>query len=437
MPEVARARRTDGDVDHKLLMELISIPLFTGVIGYITNWTGVLMLFEPIRFYGFRMPGLKFAYPYLPRRIQVLPLFAPDGRLGWQGIVPSRAEKMASIAVDKSLSKLGSMTDFYRELDPDSIAEHLAELALPEVRGMVERVMERRNPRLWHNMPTFAREAVYRRVESELPANAYKITMTLGEHIEELVDPKWMVIRHLTGNPRLLNSLFRDMGGKELRFMQNFGFYFGYPLGFLLVWVLHVFPHWWLLPIGGVFIGYTVNWVGITMIYQPLHPTWWVPWRQGLMVKRRMEIVDGYAAIIADEVITTDNIAHELLTGPRSDRTMQMLETIMRGAVDRAVGRARLAVRFSLGGDEYDRLQSELAPEALSLTTDVLGNTEFAAQQAGKIRGFVATQMRKLSRHEFVDLLRSATRQDEWLLYVHGAVLGSAGGFVHLAIFGV
>jgi len=34
----------------------LSIPLFTGVIGYITNWTGVWMLFYPIEYKGFGVP---------------------------------------------------------------------------------------------------------------------------------------------------------------------------------------------------------------------------------------------------------------------------------------------------------------------------------------------------------------------------------------------
>ena len=46
-------------MDSKTLVDLISIPLFTGVIGYITNWTGVLMLFKPLRFYGVRLPGWR------------------------------------------------------------------------------------------------------------------------------------------------------------------------------------------------------------------------------------------------------------------------------------------------------------------------------------------------------------------------------------------
>ena len=36
---------------------------------------------------------------------------------------------------------------------------------------------------------------------------------------------------------------------------------------------------------------------------------------------------------------------------------------------------------------------------------------------------------------DFAELLRSAMKQDEWLLYLHGAVLGLGAGFLHLIIF--
>ena len=33
-------------------------------------------------------------------------------------------------------------------------------------------------------------------------------------------------------------------------------------------------------------------------------------------------------------------------------------------------------------------------------------------------------------------MLRAAIREDEWMLYLHGAVMGLVGGFIHLALFG-
>ena len=38
-------------------VNLISIPLFTGAIGYLTNWSGVWMLFNPIRFPASAFPA--------------------------------------------------------------------------------------------------------------------------------------------------------------------------------------------------------------------------------------------------------------------------------------------------------------------------------------------------------------------------------------------
>jgi uncharacterized membrane protein YheB (UPF0754 family) len=424
-------------MNHKLLVDLISVPLFTGVIGYVTNWTGVLMLFRPLRFYGVRVPGLRVLFPLLPRRVQVLPLVRYDGRIGWQGIVPSRADKMASIAVDKGLLKLGSMSDFYRELEPDRIAEHLATVAQGEIRDIVEQIMRQEDPQLWHDLPPLVREAVHARVREQLPAVIKEITDDIGANVDQLIDAKLMVIRYFVAHPELLNELFMIMGKKELRFMQNFGFYFGFPMGFVLVAILHVLPHWWVLPIGGVVIGWVANYIGIEMIFEPARYSPWVPWHQGLLLKRKDEVADLYSRMIADNVITLHNIGDELLDGPRGDRTRQLLIDQLRPAVDRAVGPARAAVRVAIGAREYDQIRSSVATEATTLAPVAFADAEFNKRQAGKIRGFIATQMHAMGPEDFVELLRSAIKQDEWLLFVHGAVLGFFAGWLHLLIFGV
>ncbi|MGH2804783.1 MAG: hypothetical protein ACRDL4_17320, partial [Thermoleophilaceae bacterium] len=95
---------------------MITIPLFSGAIGYATNWTGVWMLFNPLRFRGLRVPGLAALAQLLPRKLQEIP-GVMHGGAGWQGIIPSRAAKMGSIAVDKGIAKLGGPRDFYGRLD--------------------------------------------------------------------------------------------------------------------------------------------------------------------------------------------------------------------------------------------------------------------------------------------------------------------------------
>lgn len=63
-------------------IDLISIPLFSAAAGVPVNWSGIYMLFSPVNFHGIYLPGLKTVFPFLPRRIQTLPLLAPGGVIG-------------------------------------------------------------------------------------------------------------------------------------------------------------------------------------------------------------------------------------------------------------------------------------------------------------------------------------------------------------------
>jgi hypothetical protein len=235
----------------------------------------------------------------------------------------------------------------------------------------------------------------------------------------------------------MMNAVFRDIGAKELRFMKNSGFYFGVPLGVILVFILRAFPHWWVVPVGGVVIGYFVNYIAVTAVFEPVNPRKIGPFTfQGLFIKRQPEASDVFAKIIAERVINLENIGNELLTGPRSDRAHQMLEDVLKPQVDQALGPAQQAVRVAIGTREYDRIRESLATEVTSFGS-AFSDEEFNREQAAKVRDFVARQMRRLPADDFAELLRSAIHSDEWLLFLHGAVLGFGAGLIHLGIFGV
>src|SRR3954454_23486302 len=123
-------------------LEFWTIPLFTGAIGWLINWSGVLMLFNPVKFYGVKVPGLRDIATLFPRKLQEVPGLM-HGRVGWQGIVPARAAKMGSIAVDKALAKLGTPAEFYEQLEPDRIAEHIVSMFSPQIPEIVDRTMQR------------------------------------------------------------------------------------------------------------------------------------------------------------------------------------------------------------------------------------------------------------------------------------------------------
>ena len=64
-----------------------------------------------------------------------------------------------------------------------------------------------------------------------------------------------------------------------------------------------------------------------------------------------------------------------------------------------------------------------------------LADEEFNRRQSTAIRDLITARMREMPARDFSEMLRTAIREDEWLLYLHGAVLGLGAGLLHLLLF--
>lgn len=412
-----------------------SIPVFTGVVGWLINWSGLWMLFRPICFYGVTVPGWRELVTLFPRKLQEVPGW-PEGKVGWQGIVPARAAKMGSIAVDKVIAKLGTPAEFYQQLEPDQIAEHIVEMFRPELPDIVDQVMREEHPRLWRDLPPQARQVIIERVQAQLPELIGKITDEIGIHIDQLLDPKIMVIDHFSANPELVVRVFRDVGQRELNLMVVFGFIFGFLLGIPVAIVDQTWHIWWLLPIMGVVVGWITNLLGMWLIFDPPEEKRILGIKvQGLFLRRQEECAEVYARIIADDVITLERIGDFLMDGPRGDRTRQMLADALRPAIDQAAGPMRGAVRVALGARRFDNIREGVTRHAVGRTITPFRDPEFSARQSDKVQGLLARRTKELPPRDFVEMMRAAIREDEWMLYAHGAVMGAGGGFLHVAIY--
>ena len=216
-------------------------------------------------------------------------------------------------------------------------------------------------------------------------ASSSNITDEIGKNVDQLIDAKLMVISYFVEHPELLNELFLIMGRKELRFMQNFGFYFGLPMGFVLFGILQVFPHWWVLPVGGVIIGWMVNWLGITMIFEPVHRAV-VPVAAGADDQAPGR---GHRDVRADGRRQGDHAAEHRQRA--DDRPAQRPHpAAARGlAAPGRRQRRRAGPRRRAGGDRRarstTRSASSVATEATGFAPIAFNDAEFSKQQSGKI----------------------------------------------------
>jgi uncharacterized membrane protein YheB (UPF0754 family) len=193
-----------------------------------------------------------------------------------------------------------------------------------------------------------------------------------------------------------------------------------------------------LLPVMGIVVGWVTNKLGMWLIFEPPNPVRIGPFKiQALFAQRQWEASDVYGKHIAMDVITLERIGDFLLNGPSGDRTRQMLAAALQPAVDAAIGPAHAAVRVAVGARKFDSIRASVAEQAVDYTITPLRDAAFSERQSHRIRSLIAERCRALPAPVFVEMMRAAIKEDEWLLYAHGAIMGLAGGFLHLWIFGV
>jgi hypothetical protein len=344
----------------QFVVDIVSVSIFSAIAGLITNWTGVLMLFAPTHFTGFYVRGLKTIFPLLPRKVQILPIFAPNGILGFQGFIPCRAEKMASLIVDMSISRIGGIADFYQQLEPDKMAEELARAARPNIRNIATGIIESQHSWLWTALPGPARDSVLATVDDQLPTISQRAFAKIGEHIDELLNVKLMTVNHLRRNPAVLSDIFKGMGDPELRFMVKIGalgFVFGIPLALYLTFVreqhppiLGALPGWFIVLAGAAIIGVVVNILAIKVVFEPgdPQPRYKYLWRQGIFPKRQHEAAEQVATMLSEKVLTVTNFSRELLLGASGDKTASYLAEAVAEEVDRVLTPAVALVGHAL-----------------------------------------------------------------------------------------
>ncbi len=385
----------------------ISIPFMSGLIGYITKVIAIQMMFSPLEFKGIK--------PFL----------------GWQGIVPRKAEKMATIAVELMTAKLIKPEEIFARLDPKRIAKEIEKPLLAAAEDITRDVAQEYQPGLWEGMPEFARQRLIRRVQSKAPEIVEHIMGEVQRDVNRYFDIKHLVISNLLKDKRLLNNIFKRVGKQEFKFFSNVGFFFGFGIGVIQMfcWIVTQGKYPWMLPMFGGFVGFFSDWIALQMMFRPLYPekilgyTW-----QGLFIKRQNEVAADYAALISKQLLTSRHMMEELFSGTHSDRVIDLVNRHVKQEIDMQAGVIRPLVVYAIGGEKYQDMKSQVAERIMQRLPETMKYVESYAEDAMNIRSTLIERMQKLTPSEFEGMLRPAFKEDEWALIAVGAVLGFVVG---------
>lgn len=391
--------------------KLLMIPFTYGFVGWVTNWLALKMTFYPIQFIGFP--------PYL----------------GWQGIIPRKAHKMASKSVDVITERLLNIKEVFLKVDPKKAETVFLPALDSSIRYTIKEFSDSLDPKLWDIIPDLVKEEIYHKVRRESGITIRKVIKKLQADIDSLFDVKALVLKKLSGsNVSLVVELFQEVGAPEFKFIERSGFYFGFLLGLIQMVFMIFFPLSWTLPIQGVIVGYLTNYLALEMIFRPLIPKkvlgFWT--YQGLFLKRQNEVSRLYAKLVSEKILTPKNILSELIFGKASKEIIDIIRNEVSGHVDTVTFLAKPALYATGKINEFEAAKERISVAMADNAIENAFHLEAYLGESLQIEKMMGDRMSALPPKEFESILRSAFQEDEMLLILVGAALGALVGWFQM-----
>lgn len=424
-------------VSHPQFFAMLTIPFVTAVVTWAHVWMALKMLFYPIHFWG--LPIKNF----------------PGGGIGWQGIVPRKAGKISGIIVDQTLSKLGSLDEFFQAMNPEEVADYISQTMNHNLDALIDEMMMERSASLWQSLPYAVKRRIYAYGHEQLPVLMKQLVLDLNANVENLVDMREMIVNKMESDRALMVRMFLKVGQKEINFIWHISALIGFIFGIVQMAIFWFVPQHWTVPFFAAIWGLLTNWIAIWMVFNPVEPHYYrfikvisfskkfpfirlhVPhiatfnWQGGFM-KRQPEVSEVFAEIVVKDLVTLKNIMHEMMYGTRSAATRGLIKQHIQPLLESQV--VKTSLKFGLGRKEFGQLKNVIVDKSIAATMVPMSNPELNQSRADKIFGLFRDRIRALTPHEFQNLLRPAFREDELTLIILGGVTGFLAGWLHLIL---
>jgi hypothetical protein len=318
-------------------------PWIAGLVGYVTNVIALEMTFGPLEFFGIPLFRLKDQ---------------PWGIIGWQGIIPTKAEKMATICFDLMTKRLFNIQEIFSRLDPHRFSEVMEDGLLLMMDKIVDEVAMEYMPNIWESLPKEVKTDVVITTDQETNEFLEGFMRDMQLHMDDVIDIKNMTVQACVANKRLVVKIFKECGDKEFVFIRRSGFYFGFLFGCIQMTVWFFYDASWILPVAGFAVGWITNYLALKVIFSPLEPIQFLCWTvQGIFLKRQKEVSETFARIICVEILHIRAIWDAVFGGPLSKNFYAMLRAHSLVFIEKLVAEIKPVAIAAMGAEKFGRMK--------------------------------------------------------------------------------
>jgi uncharacterized membrane protein YheB (UPF0754 family) len=387
---------------------ILLIPFIAGFIGWFTNWLAVKATLYPVEFVG------------------IPPLF------GWQGVIPKNTEEMSKSFSALIHDKLIDMEQIFANIDYDD-NEELDKVVEDVAQQIIREFSTNIAPDSWARAREKLREYINVLVRRNVRRVTVEILDRMAKEASDFIDIDKIAHEALVEDRALLGRVLTQVAGPEFKFIERSGLYFGFLFGIIQMFVWIVYPQGWVLPAAGFLVGYITNWLAMNLIYEPREPVQIGPWQfQGVFIKRQREVASQFADVIADKVLTAENMVQHISAGPNRQRLLDILESQVEESMQEYERDAMVAMLVSK--DKLEEAKADLLDRVRNVDMSDSSQIKTFANQSHRIHAQMEENLGALDAEEFGGILRPVFQKDEWKLILAGGVIGTAIGALQVVL---
>jgi len=402
--------------------QYVIIPFMAGTVGWFTNVLALEMTFHPIEFFGVEIFRLKGQ---------------PWGLFGWQGIIPTKAKKIATISVTLMTERLFDIKELFTRLDPEKFYEAMEDGLILMVDQIIKEISEEYFPSTWHYLPEKLKNEVVVLANKACPEFLTAFIADMQANVHNVLDINQMAINACVENKSLINKIFLECGEKEFTFIRKSGFYFGFLFGTIQMGILFGYDAIWVFPVIGFLVGIATNYLALKVIFRPLNPYKCGPLViHGIFLKRQDEVSETFSRINCQDLITTERMWDSILYGPKSKNFQVLLRQHTILFTDKVIGGLRPIALRTLGADKFAMMKEDVAEKVIKMLPKIIDLSYIYTTEALDLEKTICEKMKALSPADFEGVLHPAFEEDETILILLGGILGGLVGVVQIFIFG-
>ena len=339
----------------------VLVPFIDGIVGYVTNVLALEMTFAPLEFFGielFRLPG------------------QPWGFFGWQGIIPTKAEKMASTCFDLMTTQLLDIQEIFDRVDPIEFAKAMDDSVLLLMDKVINEVAVDTIPQTWLNIPQAVKDDIVVTADNESSKFLMEFMKDMQAHIHDVVNIKEMSVNACVQNKHLIVKIFQECGENEFIFIRNSGFYFGFMFGVVHMVVYMFYPANWVMPIFGAIVGTATNYVALKVIFSPIEPKKFCGYTfHGIFLRRQAEVSETFARVVCIDILHIKAIWNAIFNGSRSKNFTAMLRAHTLVFTDKLMSEIEPLAVAAIGSRQFLQMKESIAMKVTRKIPDVIDSS--------------------------------------------------------------